>query len=72
METLDRDQQTSTTDGEERDRQTHYVKHDELERAMLDGIPATALCGKKWIPNRDPKRYPLCKTCKDLLTKLPK
>lgn len=71
--TLDRDieRETQTTDGQDRDRQSHYVKHDELERAMLNGEPATALCGKKWLPTRDPKRYPVCQTCKEIFAKLP-
>ena len=30
------------------------------ERAVV------ALCGKKWIPNRDPERYPICQTCADI------
>jgi Protein of unknown function (DUF3039) len=29
-------------------------------------VPAVALCGKKWIPNRDPDRYPVCPTCKEI------
>lgn len=25
-----------------------------------------ALCGKEWVPGRDPKRYGLCPTCKEI------
>ena len=25
-----------------------------------------ALCGKVWVPSRDPKRFPLCPECKRL------
>jgi hypothetical protein len=24
------------------------------------------LCGKKWIPNRDPEKFPICPTCKEI------
>ena len=34
--------------------------------ARINGTPVTALCGKVWIPDRDPKRYPVCQTCKDI------
>lgn len=33
---------------------------------MVNGTAVKALCGKVWVPGRDPKRYPLCPTCKDI------
>lgn len=33
---------------------------------MVNGTPVQALCGKVWVPGRDPKRYPLCPTCKEI------
>lgn len=54
------------SEGGDHDTFAHYVKADELERAMLDGVPCTALCGKKWIPQKDHTKYPVCPTCKDL------
>jgi Protein of unknown function (DUF3039) len=30
------------------------------------GTPLVALCGKVWVPSRDPKRYPVCPTCKEI------
>ena len=33
---------------------------------MVMGTAVKALCGKIWIPNRDPKKFPLCPTCKDI------
>ena len=33
---------------------------------IVNGTPVKALCGKVWVPGRDPKRYPLCPTCKDI------
>lgn len=72
MSVLDTEPTVDTTDGEERDRQKHYVKHDALEAAMLHGVPAKALCGKLWLPGRDPSKYPLCKTCEKIFKSLPK
>lgn len=34
--------------------------------SMVTGTPVRALCGKVWVPNRDPKRYPLCPTCREI------
>jgi hypothetical protein len=47
------------------DRFAHYVRARDLERALLDGIPAVALCGKKWLPTRNPKDFPVCQECKE-------
>ena len=30
---------------------------------MINSTPVEALCGKKWIPGRDPGKYPVCPTC---------
>ncbi len=33
---------------------------------MVNGTPVQALCGKTLVPGRDPKRYPLCPTCREI------
>lgn len=35
-----------------------------LTEARVYGSAVEALCGKRWVPSRDPKRYPLCPDCK--------
>lgn len=52
------------------DRFAHYVDKDEIVKAMIDGLPVVALCGKVWVPSRDPDKYPVCPTCKELYEKL--
>lgn len=52
------------------DRFAHYVSKADIVRSNVQGIPVVALCGKKWIPNRDPSRYPVCPTCKELMARL--
>ena len=54
------------------DRFSHYVRKADIVRSNVEGVPIMALCGKKWIPNRDPDRYPVCPTCKDIKARLPK
>jgi hypothetical protein len=34
------------------------------------GEPVTALCGKTWVPNRDPKRFPVCPDCEAIRKQL--
>ncbi|GAA3527961.1 hypothetical protein GCM10022234_26460 [Aeromicrobium panaciterrae] len=45
---------------------SHYVPKDELTEAMIMGHPVVALCGKVWVPSRDPERFPVCPECKDI------
>lgn len=33
---------------------------------IVNGTAVKALCGKVWVPGRDPKKYPLCPTCKEV------
>ena len=51
------------TDGGDHDRFAHYARKDDVARAYVTGEAIVALCGKKWVPSRDPKRYPICPTC---------
>lgn len=38
-----------------------------VTEAYITGTAVTALCGKTWVPTRDPNRYPICPTCKEVL-----
>lgn len=48
------------------ERFAHYVKKSDIVRSNVEGVPVEALCGKRWIPNRNPDRYPVCPTCKEI------
>ncbi len=47
------------------ERFSHYVEKEKLTEAMVMGTPVVALCGKVWVPSRDPEKYPVCPECKD-------
>jgi hypothetical protein len=38
--------------------------------AMVNATPVRALCGKVWVPGRDPAKYPVCPTCKEIAESL--
>jgi hypothetical protein len=48
------------------ERFSHYVAKDKLTDAMVMGTPVVALCGKVWVPSRDPERFPVCPECKEI------
>ncbi len=33
---------------------------------IVNGTAVRALCGKEWVPGRNPARYGLCPTCKEI------
>jgi hypothetical protein len=37
---------------------------------MINATPVRALCGKVWVPGRDPQKYPVCPTCREIATSL--
>jgi hypothetical protein len=54
------------------ERFAHYVKKEKIVESAVTGKAVTALCGKRWIPNRDPKNFPVCPTCKEIYAGLRK
>jgi hypothetical protein len=54
------------TDDGDHDRFAHYAKRADIVRSAVTGEAIVALCGKKWVPTRDPERYPVCPTCREL------
>jgi hypothetical protein len=48
------------------ERFSHYADKDKIMEAMVNGTPVRALCGKVWVPSRDPKRFPVCPECKEI------
>ncbi len=54
------------------ERFAHYVKKEKIVESAVTGKAVTALCGKRWIPNRDTKNFPICPTCKEIYAGLRK
>jgi hypothetical protein len=56
----------------DRDRFSHYVQKEKILQSAISGKPVIALCGKVWTPGRDPQKFPICPTCKEIYDKLKK
>jgi ATP-dependent exoDNAse (exonuclease V) alpha subunit len=48
------------------ERFSHYVRKEKILESALSGKPVIALCGKVWLPGRDPEKFPVCPTCKEI------
>jgi hypothetical protein len=53
------------------ERFAHYVKKDKIVESAVLGGAVVALCGKVWIPSRDPKKFPVCPECKEIYESMP-
>lgn len=53
------------------ERFSHYVKKEKIVESAVMGTPVVALCGKVWVPGRDPQKFPVCPVCKEIYEKLP-
>ncbi len=52
------------------DRFSHYVKKGKILESAVSGKAVRALCGKKWVPTRDPEKFPICPVCKEIFAGL--
>ena len=41
-----------------------------VTESYITGKPVQALCGKMWTPTRDPKKFPRCPTCDEVLAEI--
>jgi hypothetical protein len=48
------------------ERFAHYVQKNKIVDSAVMGSAVVALCGKVWTPSRDPQKFPVCPTCKEI------
>lgn len=63
---LEREEQVQNVEPGDHERFKHFVQKDKLTEAMINGTPVIALCGKVWVPSRDPEKFPMCPACKEI------
>lgn len=54
------------------ERFSHYVQKEKILKSAMSGKPVIALCGKVWTPGRDPEKFPVCPTCKEIYESMKK
>lgn len=63
---LDREQVEQPVEPGDHERFAHYVRKEKILSSALSGEPVVALCGKVWVPGRDPNKFPICPVCKEI------
>jgi hypothetical protein len=64
--TIEREETRELQEPCDHERFAHYVRKEKIMESALSGEPVIALCGKVWVPGRDPQRFPVCPTCKEI------
>jgi hypothetical protein len=67
---LEREEQLTTLDEGDHERFSHFVQKEKILESAVTGAPVIALCGKVWTPGRDPEKFPVCPTCKEIYESL--
>jgi hypothetical protein len=49
---------------------SHYAEKNEVTEGYVLGTPVLAICGKIFIPSRDPNKFPICPICKKIADSL--
>ena len=64
------DLRVDTSNGDH-ERFAHYADANKITESSVFGTPIRAICGKVWVPSRDPKKFPICPECKEIYESLP-
>lgn len=51
-------------------RYAHYADSVSVTEGYVTGKAVLALCGKFFVPSRDPKKFPICPICKEIVEAL--
>jgi hypothetical protein len=65
------EERTVSNDEGDHERFSHYVEKAKIMESAVTGTPVKALCGKVWIPSRDPEKFPVCPDCDAIFRGLP-
>lgn len=63
-------EETVQIDSGESKQFAHYAEKNEITEAYVFGNSIVALCGKIFVPSRDPEKFPICKKCKEIIDSL--
>ena len=57
-------EETQLSEPGDHERFSHYVRKEKILESALTGEPVRALCGKMWVPGRDPQKFPSARSAR--------
>jgi hypothetical protein len=67
---IERTESESVVDNYDDKKFAHYAEKSAVTEGYVLGTPVLALCGKLFIPSRDPEKFPICIDCRQILDSL--
>lgn len=61
---------TQDTDSDDSNHFSHYAEKVSVTEGYVLGTPVMAICGKVFVPSRDPEKFPVCPVCKEIMDSL--
>jgi hypothetical protein len=62
--------ETQQTDNSDSNHFAHYAEKVSVTEGYVLGTPVMAICGKTFVPSRDPEKFPVCPVCKEIMDSL--
>lgn len=59
--------ETSHGDSDDSEKIAHWARKDKITEGYVEGVEILALCGKYFVPSRDPEGLEVCKPCEAVL-----
>ena len=63
-------EQIDQVEAGDHERYSHFVKKVKIVESAVMGNAVVALCGKVWVPSRDPEKFPVCPMCLEISEQL--
>lgn len=63
-------EKTKEQDASDSNQFAHYAEAAEVTEGYIMGTPVIALCGKVFVPSRDPEKLRICPACKEIVDAL--
>jgi hypothetical protein len=60
----------SKADDNDEEQFAHYAESASVTEGYIMGTPVIALCGKVFVPSRNPERLRVCSICKEIMEAL--
>ena len=66
---LDQAPVVEEVEGDDAPDAAHIVTQKDLIHSQLTGEAIRALCGKMWVPKRNPDDFPMCQACMEIFNR---
>jgi hypothetical protein len=67
---LEKEEVLEETEPGESKRFAHFAEKVSVTEGYVLGVPVMAICGRQFVPSRDPSKFPVCPECREIMDAL--